>query len=102
MEDAIVGYYATIGFPADLSEQLRNLMHEVLADEEQSAKLLHQQLTAELLRLIESAMALLDSRQNLCRKMGPDQRRQMNQAIFEKLYLLEERSHRGGAEAALR
>jgi site-specific DNA recombinase len=142
VEDTIVDHYATIVFPADAAEQLRDLMSETLADEEQSTKLLHRQLTAELLRLdtkeenlldlvadgelssskikkrlseishqrsrvqaqleqsderllsgarlIESALALLASAQDVYRSMGPDQRRLMNQAVFEKLYLWEE------------
>ena len=41
------------------------------------------------IRLIEGALELLDDPANLYRSMAPDQRRMMNLAVFEKLYVFE-------------
>jgi site-specific DNA recombinase len=143
VEDAVIDFYRTIRFPSDEAHQLRMLLHETLDDEEKASKLLHQQLTAALLRLdtqeenlidlaadgnlssnkakqrlaeirrqrdqissqldqtgerlalgvqlIENALILLDDPQGLYERMAPEQRRLLNQGIFEKLYVFEDK-----------
>jgi site-specific DNA recombinase len=143
VEYAVLEFYGTIGFPSSLATPFRKLLHETLEDEEQATKLLHQQLTSQLLRLngqeenlvdlaadgglasakikqrlndiqrqrnqidrqlndtdehlaigaavIENALVLLDDPQTFYQRMAPEQRRLLNQAIFEKLYVYEDR-----------
>src|SRR5665213_112321 len=121
---------------------MRTRLREILDDEEEATKLLHQQLTRQLSRLdsqeenlvdlaadgdlasakvkqrlgeirkqrgriarqldqtqdqlalgaalIENALVLLADPQGLYRQMAPEQRRLLNQAIFEKLYVFED------------
>ena len=142
VEDAIVRFYSTVQFPTDLAKRMRTLMQEALEEEELSAKLLNQQLNAELVRLdhqeenlldlvadghesstkvkqrlnaiqlkrnkltvqldqtgerlavgaalIEDALLLLADPKGLYEKMAPDQRRLMNQAVFARLYVIED------------
>jgi site-specific DNA recombinase len=118
-------------------------MRETLDEEEQSAKLLHEQLTSKMVRLeiqeenlldlaadgemtsakvkqrlgaikrqqdqisgrlehtqdrlafgaalIENALVLLENPQDIYGRMGAEQRRLLNHAIFEKLYLFEDK-----------
>lgn len=141
VEEAIIRFYGDVQFPTDLAERMRTLMQEALEEEELSAKLLHQQLNTELVRLdhqeenlldliadghetsakvkqrlnaiqmkrskltdqlgqtserlavgaalIENALLLLADPHEMYEKMAPDQRRLMNQAVFEKLYVIE-------------
>ncbi len=142
IEDAVVDFYGTLRFPPDIAETMRKLMDETLEEEEKASKLLHQQLTAQLLRLdrqeenlldlvangdqssakvkqrlngiqrerskiaqqldqtgerlavgaalIENALTLLHDPQGLYEQMAPEQRRLMNQAIYERLYVLDD------------
>jgi hypothetical protein len=39
---------------------------------------------------IEAALSLLDDPQELYRQMGPEQRRLLNQAVFDKIYVIDE------------
>ena len=139
VEDAVVEFYGTLRFPTDMADDLRQVMHETLDEEERTCKLVHQQLTAQLARLdtqeenlldlvadgeessvkvkerlgvikrrrsaltaqldetgerlafgaqlLEDALALLEDAQGMYERMGPEQRRLMNQALFEKLYI---------------
>jgi DNA invertase Pin-like site-specific DNA recombinase len=142
IEAAVVDFYDTLRFPSDIAETMRKLMDETLEEKEGASKLLHQQLTAQLLRLdrqeenlldlvanggqssakvkerinviqrdrskitqqldqtgellavgaalIEDALTLLNDPQGLYEQMGPEQRRLMNQAFYEKLYLFDD------------
>jgi site-specific DNA recombinase len=142
VEDAILGHYSTLKFPAEISTLIRQHIAEVLADDDRTAKLLRQQLQSELDRLdrqeenlldlaaggdmptpkvrtrlntiaaqrnkvrreldfadkglaagaalLEGALNLLADPQDLYRQCGPNQRRLLNQAIFEKLYIFDD------------
>jgi site-specific DNA recombinase len=142
IEEAIVRCYGSLQFPDDIADQMRTVMHEALDEEEQASKLLHQQLTTQLVKLdqreenlldlvaegtetsakvrqrlntiqrqrnqirqqledtgqrlaigfalIENALKLLHDPQDLYRQMEPEQRRLMNQAFYEKIYVYED------------
>ena len=142
IEYALIQFYASLRFPSDAADDLRRLMRETLDEEETASRLLHEQLTAEVLRLdrqeenlldlvadgeessikikqrlaviirkrnliasrlretgdrlaagaalIQDALALLEDPQRLYKRMAPEQRRQMNQAIFERLYVFDD------------
>ena len=60
VEDAVVEFYGTLRFPTDMADDLRQVMHETLDEEERTCKLVHQQLTAQLARLDTQEENLLD------------------------------------------
>ncbi len=143
IETAVEDSYATVRFPADLAERLRQRMIELMREEKKASTLLSQQLRAEIdrlntqeenlidlaadgelatdkvkqrlavvqrkrdqaterlgnsderleigVRLVDNALKLLAHPQRLYRQFAPEQRRLMNQAIFEKLYVHQDR-----------
>jgi site-specific DNA recombinase len=60
LEEAVIEHYATLRFPTEMAETIRQAMHEALADEERVRDLLHQQLNTELARLDTQEENLLD------------------------------------------
>jgi site-specific DNA recombinase len=60
IEVDIENYYATISFPEDLAERLRQRMRETLDEEEKATRLLNQQLRAEIERLNKQEENLID------------------------------------------
>ena len=143
IEAAIIEYYDTLAFPADLADRVRSMMHETLDEEATATKERQHQLQLELDRLerqeanlvvlvadgsvpsskakkmlgdilrkrnqvqdqlgegrerlavgaelIENALQLLSDPGRLYEKMAPEQRRLFNQAVFEKMYVIDNR-----------
>ncbi len=60
IEDAVVDFYGTLRFPPDIAETMRKLMRRNAGRGGKASKLLHQQLTAQLLRLDHQEENLLD------------------------------------------
>jgi len=139
VEGALERFYASIHFPADIADRLRQKLNEMMNEQEKSLHLLARQMKAELTRLdkqeehlidlaadggmslpkvrqklaevqrergrlrermavgddrltagavlLDRALRLLDSAQNLYKTLSLEQRRYMNDAIFEKLYV---------------
>jgi len=139
VEEAVARRYGTLQLDPEFADRVREALYDALADQEGAAKLLHRQLTNQLLKLdrqeenlldlaadgslakdkirtrltrvqrdrsklqeelggidvgleagaavIEAALDLLKDPEEMYRQMGPDQRRLLNQAFFEKLYI---------------
>ena len=60
IESAIERYYGELRFPEEIADQMRTVMREALEEEEKASKLLHRQLTSELLKLDRQEENLLD------------------------------------------
>ena len=60
VEDAVARYYATLKFPPEIADVVRQHMTDVLADDHEAAKLHRKQLQTELNRLDRQEENLLD------------------------------------------
>ena len=144
VEEAIEEHYATVGFAPEFIATVRAELTALVGDQQQTAKLLHGQITKQLAaldvketnlidlaadgtlptakirtklhqitmererltarlnttdqdlattaELIETCLKLLDDPQALYRRCDEHQRRRLNQALFEALYIEEEAS----------
>jgi site-specific DNA recombinase len=142
VEDAVLKFWGTLQLAPELIDGIKALLDETLSEKEHATTLLHEQLSAELIRLdtqeenlldlvadgrgdsdkvksrlrdiqhkrqkltrqldegderlnsatefVASAAELLRDPQELYRQCGPEQRKMLNQAVFEKFYIVQE------------